>query len=140
MATVKGALTSVSSHVITAATTLAALGFVNPDDVTALVAAIHQFNDGIAQTVGALGKMWIVVGPLAAWLVARLGITNPTVQNLLATLTKMATTGTAAEQVAKQAEIASATAELPKVTAVVAPELAALPTTPNNVVATPAAL
>lgn len=140
MADVKSSLSSIGAHAITAATTLAALGFVNPDDVTALVAAIHQFNDGIAQTVGALGKMWIVIGPLAAWFVARLGITNPTVQNLLATLTKMATTGTNAEQTQKQADIAAATAELPKVTGVVAPELSALPSTPANVVATPAAL
>ena len=140
MATVKGALTSVSSHIITAATTIAALGLVNPDDVKTFIEAIHQFNDGIAQTFGALGKMWIVVGPLAAWFVARLGITNPTVQNLLATLTKMATSGSNAEQTEKQAEIAAATASLPKVDGVLAPELAAIPSTPGNVVATPAAL
>jgi hypothetical protein len=140
MATVKGVLTGVSSHVITAATTIAALGLVNPEDVKTFIEAIHQFNDGLAQTVGALGKMWIVIGPLAAWFVARLGITNPTVQNLLATLTKMATSGTNAEQTQKQADIASATAELPKVTGVVAPELAAVPSTPGNVVSTPAAL
>ncbi len=140
MATVKGSLTSIGAHAITAATTLAALGFVNPDDVTALVAAIHQFNDGIAQTVGALGKMWIVLGPLAAWLVARLGITSPTMQNLLATLTKMATSGSNAEQLEKQGEMANATARLPKVDAIVAPELAALASTPGNVVSTPAAL
>lgn len=140
MANIKGALTSVSSHVVTAATTIAALGLVDQSDAQAFIAAVHEFNDGIVQSVGALGKMWIVIGPLAAWLVARLGISNPTVQNILASLTKAATSGSPEQQKAVQAQIASATAELPLVTGVVAPALAADPSTPGNVVATPLAL
>lgn len=138
--TTKNLLAQIGSNGMTALTVLGVLGFLSPEQSTALIAAIHQFNDGLVQTFGALGKMWIILGPLVAALFVKLGISTPTVQNILATLTKAATTGTPDEQKAIQAQIATSTANLPLVTGVVAPVLAADPSTPGNVVANPEVL
>lgn len=135
--TTKNLLAQVGSNGMTALTVLGVLGFLSPEQSTALIAAIHEFNDGLVQTFGALGKMWIILGPLVAGIFVKLGISNPTVQNILATLTKAATSGTPTEQKAVQAQIATTTANLPLVEGVVSKELAKDPSTPGNVVAAP---
>lgn len=136
----KSLAAQVGAHGVTALTVLAALGWISPEDANGIIAAVHQLNDGIVQTVGALGKLWIIIGPIAAVLLTRLGVKNETVQNVLANLTKLATSGSVEQQKAVQATIATTTAKLPLVNGIVAPELAADPSTPGNVVATPAAL
>ena len=132
---VKNIISNGGAHAMTALTVIAGLGWIKPEDATALIAAVHQFNDAIVSAVGALGKMWIIIGPLAIAGFARLGVTNPTVQGLLSKLTTLATQGTDKEQTQKQAQIAASVAELPKVDAIVAPDLAKEPITPPNVVA-----
>lgn len=54
---------------VTAATLLGALGVLNADQVTSVVASVHQVMDGLTQTFGGISKLVLVLGPVAAlWL------------------------------------------------------------------------
>ncbi len=116
---VNSALRLAGGYTISALTAIAVLGFIPQESATALIQAIRDFNDGIQQAVGALGKMWIIAGPLLLGILAKFGIQGNSlpaiIDKLLNVARQPAETPEAAQvqQAIIQATAAVATAPVP---------------------------
>jgi hypothetical protein len=84
--------------------------------------------------VSSASKMWIILGPLLAFWLAKVGIQSSSVQGLVNRLLQMAREEATPASDAAKVAIVNAAAALPEVEKVVAPELAIIPTTAPEVV------
>jgi hypothetical protein len=123
-------------------TLLAVVSLLSPDQVVALKANVETLKTSILTGYGALLNMWVILGPLAIGVAAKLGWNSSSVQALSKKL--LAIAGNAADPTAaKEAKVAIVNAAAsPAVgsAGVVNKALAADPATAPNVVASPAEL
>ena len=122
-------------------TLMAVVSLLSPDQVVALKANVETLKTSIVSGYGALVNMWIILGPVAIGVAAKIGWNSSSVQAMAGKLLKIA--ATASDPASKQAkvEIVNAAAS-PAVgsTGVVNKALASDPATLPNVVASPAEL
>ncbi len=121
-------------------TVLGALSVIPQDKVADLVSALHQFNDSIVTAYGALLKMWVILGPVAIVLLAKMGISSSTVAAMLERIKIIAAADTPEAKAAKVALVSAAADPKLGTVAVINPALAPVPSTPANVVASMADL
>ena len=55
-------------------TMMGALAILSPDQIAQLSIAVHQLNDSILSAYGALTKMWVILGPIAALYLGKVGV------------------------------------------------------------------
>jgi hypothetical protein len=122
------------SNAATAFAVLGLMGFLSPEQIQALNAAMNDFTTGIGMVVSSASKMWIILGPLLAFWLAKVGIQSSSVQGLVNRLLQMAREEATPASDAAKVAIVNAAAALPEVEKVVAPELAIIPTTAPEVV------
>lgn len=121
----------------TAFTMMAVLSLLSPDQVVSLKANVETLKTSIITGYGALVNMWIILGPVAIGIAAKLGWNSSSVQALAGKLLTIATNKTDPKG-ATEAKVVLVNAAASKAIGsqgVVNPELAANPATPGNVVA-----
>lgn len=131
---VNAAMRYLGSNAATAFAVLALMGMLTPEQVTALNAAMNDFTTGIGMVVSSASKMWMILGPLAAFWLAKVGIQSASVQGLVGRLLQIAQKEATPEATQAKVAIVNAAAALPEVEKVVAPELATIPATAPEVV------
>lgn len=122
----------------TGLTFFAAISILTPDQVAELKAQIEILNQSILTAYGALTKMWIIAGPVAVGVAAKLGWNSSGVQALANKLFSIA--ANKADPASTQASVAIVNAAAAKEVAgegaaVIAPAIATNPATAENVVA-----
>lgn len=131
------------SNAATLFTVMGVFSLLTPDQIVSLKAQIDVLQQSILTAYGALTKMWVILGPVAAIWLAKVGWNSSTVQAMTAKLLGIARS---ADPKATEAQVAIVTAASDKVIVgetggvVAKPEIAMNPATPANVVATPADL
>lgn len=117
-------------------TLMAVFSLLSPEQVADLKAQVEILNGSIVTGYGALLKMWIILGPIAIGIAAKLGWNSSGVQAMAGKLLTIA--ANKADPKAIDAKVAIVNAAASKdigSKGVVNAELAANPATPGNVVA-----
>lgn len=123
-------------------TVMGVFSILTPDQIVTLKAQIDVLQQSILTAYGALTKMGVILGPVAAIWLARIGWNSSTVQALAGKLLGIAK-NEADPKKATEAQVAIVAAAADKVVVgetggvVAKPEIAANPATPANVVAKP---
>lgn len=123
-------------------TIMAALSLISPDQLVALKTNLETLKTSVVTGYGALVNMWIILGPVAIGVAAKLGWNSSGVQAMAGKLLTIAANKADPEK-ATEAKVAIVNAAASKEIGsqgVVNPELAANPATSSNVVASPAAI
>jgi len=100
------------TSVATVFTMMGVLSLITPDQSQQLIAALHQLNDSIVSGYGALLKMWVILGPVAAVWLAKVGVNSGTVQGLIANLLQKAQGPASPDAVEAQKAIVTATSTI----------------------------
>lgn len=118
-------------------TVMAVFSLLSPEQVADLKAQVEILNSSIATGYGALLKMWIILGPVAIGVAAKLGWNSSSVKAMAGKLLTIATNKSdpAGATEAKVVLVNAAASKAIGSQGVVNPELAANPATPGNVVA-----
>lgn len=115
----------------TAITVLGALAVLPPDQVQPAIQAMHEAVDAATQFVGALAKLWPILGPVIIAFAAKSGFNAAGVKEQLASLLNKARSDTEVKN-----EVLNAVAEsVPGVKAVVTDVATAQATPSNKVIA-----
>ena len=64
-------------------TTLATIGFVPQDQVAAFTDALHHVTNGLQETIGGLAKLAVILGPIAAVWLGKIGVSSASLTNYL---------------------------------------------------------
>lgn len=121
----EGQVSAAMRHVYTSAGTVLAIGtivaVVPQDQVQPIMDALRQVGDGLQQVFGGVSKLVLIAGPIVVgWMgkiaAARAGFTSQ--------LKSVISTASAPENVDKKAAVVAATASMPEVEQIIAPELA----------------
>lgn len=112
---INAGLRYIGTSAATAFTVLAVLGQINPDQVKSLTDSMNDFTTGIGMAVGALSKMWIVLGPVAAIWLGKIGMSAASTKGLISGLLKAASEPNATKSVEVKSAILDAAASLPEV-------------------------
>jgi hypothetical protein len=125
-------------------TILGVLSLITPEQLAELKTQIDVLGQSILTGYGALTKMWIILGPVGAGLMLKLGIQSSTVQALAQKLLGIAKNDQDPKATDAKVAIVSVAADPtvvgPRGGVVASAEIAANPATPANVVASPAQL
>lgn len=116
-------------------TVLGALSFLDAQQIADVKAQVDILNQSLLTAYGALTKMWIILGPVAIGVAAKLGWNSSGVQALAGKLLDIAKN----DDKAKEVLVTAAAAPEIGTTAIINPALAASPATPGNVVVSAAA-
>lgn len=113
-------------HLYTSAGTVlgmgAALALIPQDQVQPSLDALREVGDGIQKVFGGVSKLLIIVGPLVGVWMAKIAAVRSGLSSQVSSLFSKAS---APENVELKKEVLAATAELPGVEKVVAPDVAA---------------
>jgi hypothetical protein len=122
----------------TAFTLMSVISLLTPDQVVQLKANIETLKTSIITGYGALVNMWIILGPVAIGVAAKMGWNSSGVQAMARKLLSIAANDQDPKSMQAKVEIVNAAAS-PEIgtTAVVNTALAADPNTASNVVAAP---
>lgn len=122
----------------TAFTFMAVISLLTPDQVVQLKANVETLKTSILTGYGALVNMWVILGPVAIGVAAKLGWNSSGVQAMAKKLLSIASNDQDPKSMQAKVEIVNAAAS-PEIgtTAVVNTTLAADPNTVSNVVASP---
>lgn len=123
-------------------TLLAVLSLLSPDQVVTLKANVETLKTSIITGYGALVNMWIILGPVAIGVAAKLGWNSSSVKALAGKLLTIATNKSDPKS-ATEAKVVLVNAAASKdigSQGVVNPDLASNPATSGNVVASAAGL
>lgn len=126
------------SNAATLFTVMGVFSLLSPDQIVSLKAQIDVLQQSILTAYGALTKMWVILGPVAAIWLAKVGWSSSTVQAMGAKLLGIAKN--AADPKSTEAQVTIVTVASDKTISgegggvVAKPELAANPATPANVV------
>lgn len=121
----------------TALAVAGAASLLTPDQVAQVKTQIDILNQSIVTGYGALVKMWVILGPAGAALLAYFGVKSSSVQAIAGKLLRIA--ANAADPASTQAKVAIVNAAASKEVSgegavVIAPAVAANPATADNVV------
>lgn len=125
-------------------TVMGVFSLLTPDQIVSLKAQIDVLQQSILTAYGALTKMGVILGPVAAIWLAKVGYSSSTVQAMASKLLGIAKND--ADPKATEAQVAIVTVASDKTIVgekggvVAKPEIAANPATPQNVVAKPSEL
>lgn len=125
----------------TGLTLLAVMSVLTPEQVADLKQQITILNDSVITAYGALTKMWIIAGPVAIAMLAKVGWNSSSVQALAAKLSAIAKNDSDPKATDAKVAIVNAAADQAVSgpgAAVVAPALAPIASTSDNVVASAA--
>lgn len=120
-------------------TVMGVFSLLTPDQIVSLKTQIDVLQQSVMTAYGALTKMWIILGPIAAIWLAKVGMNSSTVQAMAGKLLGIAKNDPAKSQEAKEALITAAASPDIGTKAIINPTLAASPATPGNVVVSAAA-
>ena len=129
------------SNAATLFTVMGVFSLLTPDQIVSLKAQIDVLQQSILTAYGALTKMGVILGPVAAIWLAKVGWNSSTVKAMAGKLLGIAKSDS--DPKATEAQVAIATVASDKVIVgdaggvVAKPEIAMNPATPSNVVATP---
>lgn len=131
------------SNVAMLVTIMGAFSILSPEQIAEIKTQIDLLQQSILTAYGALTKMGVILGPVAAFWLAKLGWNSSTVQSLAAKLLGIAKNEAGDPKKATEAQVAIVAAAADKSVVgenggvVAKPEIAANPATPPNVVAKP---
>lgn len=124
----------------TTLTILGALSFLDAQQIAEIKAQVDILNQSVVTAYGALTKMWLILGPVAIGVAAKLGWNSSGVQALAAKLLGIAKNDADPKaQEAKEALVTAAASREIGTQAIINPTLAPSPATPPNVVVSAAA-
>jgi hypothetical protein len=120
-------------------TMMAVFSLLSPDQVVALKANVETLKTSIVTGYGALVNMWIILGPVAIGVAAKLGWNSSSAQAMARKLLSIASNDQDPKSMQAKVELVNAAASKSIGSeGVINPALAADPNTVSNVVAAPA--
>jgi|SRR6185369_8211392 len=132
------------SNAATVFTIMGVLSILSPEQIVEMKTQLDLLQQSILTAYGALTKMGVILGPVAAIWLAKVGWNSSTIQSMAGKLLGIAKSATDPKAGEAQVAIASAAADKTIVGdtggVVAKPEIAMNPATPPNVVTTPADL
>ena len=93
-------------------TMMGALAILSPDQIAQLSIAVHQLNDSILSAYGALTKMWVILGPIAALYLGKVGVQSSGVKAIADKLLRIASGPASDQAAAAQKAIVQATSAI----------------------------
>lgn len=111
-------------------TVLGMMSFLDAGQIADIKAQVDIFNQSMVTAYGALTKMWLILGPAAVLVFAKMGWNSSSIQALGNKLFNIAKV----DDKAKEVLVTAAAAPEIGTQAIINPTLAASPATPGNVV------